>query len=391
MFNKEFLKTLTILYVEDDTAIRTSLSNILNKVFKEVIICEDGQIGVDEYIKHSNTIEFDAIISDINMPNLNGLEMVKEIRNINSDIPVIMTTAHGEANYLMEAIKINVSGYSLKPVDTKDLLMSIQKFCEIKKNQKLIIQKEAELSEYMDLINTLSTITKVDMQDNITEANAFFQDISEYNEEELLNKNINDILHIDTANTTYKKMKESISHGMTWKGKLKLNTKQGEKFHLRTTSIPKKDHDTGLVIGYISIGFLADDEEEEKAHTMHQVKLNLMEQKQKVLSLSKEVKLLKQNQANPLHSQAAKNERILKSALKEEKRNNTELVKQVDYYEYELSTSKAKLQNILNAEKDKRQDLMAKVKEQSIELSTLRENLIAAQSMARKPRPKYVE
>jgi PAS domain S-box-containing protein len=391
MFNKEFLKTLTILYVEDDIAIRTSLSNILNKVFKKVIISEDGQKGVDDYLKYSQEFEFDAIVSDINMPNMNGLEMVKEIRTHNSDIPVIMTTAHGEANYLMEAIKINVSGYSLKPVDTKDLLMTIQKFCEIKRNQKLIVQKEAELSEYMDLINTISTINKVDINDNIIEANPFFQDLCEYEEDELLGKSILDILHPDCVATTYKQMKESIAKGITWKGKLKLNTKTGEKFHLRTTSIPKKDSDTTLIVGYISIGFLADDEEAEKAQTMHQVKLNLLEQKQKVLSLTKEVRELRQNQANPLHLQAAQNEKILKSAFKQEKIKNSDLLKQISYYEYELSQSKSKLQTILISEKNKKQELMDKVKEQSIELSNLRENFIAAQGMLRKPRPKYVE
>jgi len=393
MFNKEFLKTLTILYAEDDATIRTSLSNILKKVFKEVIICEDGQMGVDMYIEHSKTKEFDAIVSDINMPNLNGLEMVKQIRELNSHIPVIMTTAHGEANYLMEAIKVNVSGYSLKPVDTKDLLVTIQKFCEIKRNEKLIIQKEAELSEYMDLINTLSTITKVNINDEITESNPFFQEVSEYSQDELENKNILDIIHVDSKAKKYKLLKDAILKGDTHKTKLKFINKNGEAFYLRTTSIPQKDSNTNQVSGYISIGFLADDEEQEKAQTMHQVKLNLLEQKQKVLALTKQVKELKQNQANPIHAQIAKNETVLKGALKGEKLKNIELLKQVEYYEDEILKSKQKLQYILLNEKEKKEELLQKTKEQSKEIFTLRENLINANAKitALNPRPKYVE
>ena len=49
MFNKEFLKTLTVLYVEDDESIRTSLSNIFKKVFAEVIICKDGDEGINQF------------------------------------------------------------------------------------------------------------------------------------------------------------------------------------------------------------------------------------------------------------------------------------------------------------------------------------------------------
>jgi len=393
MFNKEFLKTLTILYAEDDATIRTSLGNILKKVFKEVIICEDGQQGIKQYIEHSKTKEFDAIISDINMPNLNGLEMVKQIRELNLNIPVLMTTAHGEANYLMEAIKVNVSAYSLKPVDTKDLLVTIQKLCEIKRNENLIIQKEAELSEYMDLINTLSTITKVNMNDEIIESNLFFQEISEYNQEELENKNILEIIHIDSKTKKYKQLKDAILKGNTHKSKLKFINKNGEIFYLRTTSIPQKDSNTNKVTGYISIGFLADDEEQEKAQTMHQVKLNLLEQKQKVLALNKQVKELKQNQANPIHARIAKNEKVLKESLKNEKVKNVELLKQVEYYEDELLKLKQKLQFIIANEKEKKEELLEKTKEQSKEIFNLRENLIDANAKinALKPRPKYVE
>ena len=393
MFNKEFLKTLTVLYAEDDTSIRNSLSNILKKVFKEVVVCEDGQEGIDKYKNYSQSIEFDAIISDINMPNKNGLEMVKEIRELNSEVPVIMTTAHGEANYLMEAIKVNVSGYSLKPIDTKELLQTVQKFCEVKKNQKLIVEKEAELSEYMDLINTLATITKVDMTATITEVNEFLTHISNYTEDELNHKPITELLHKDCLSGTYQEMIATIKRGNTWKGKLKFLNKDNELFYLRTTSIPHKDINTNAITGYISIGFLADEEEQEKAQTMQQVRHNMLIEKQKVLQLTKKVKELQKSVGMPSSAQTLKNEKILKINLKEEQTKNFNLVKQVKYYEEHLHELEEKLNNIVTAESSKRQLIVNKVKDLQKENARLKDNLITAQNQVKalQPRPKYVE
>ena len=89
MFNKEFLQTLTVLYVEDDESIRTSLSNILTKIFAQVIICSDGEDGLNQFKHHTleNKTKLNLIISDINMPNKNGIEMVQEIRELDPRYP----------------------------------------------------------------------------------------------------------------------------------------------------------------------------------------------------------------------------------------------------------------------------------------------------------------
>ena len=96
------------MYVEDDDSIRGSLSGILKKIFGEVIICNDGNDGINQfkYYTQERKTKIDTIISDINMPNLNGIEMIKEIREHDDEVPVIFTTAHGESNYLMDAIKL---------------------------------------------------------------------------------------------------------------------------------------------------------------------------------------------------------------------------------------------------------------------------------------------
>ena len=66
MFNKEFLKTLTIMYVEDDKSIRESLGSILEKVFKEVVICSDGRDGLERFKLYHDDLntQIDAIVSE---------------------------------------------------------------------------------------------------------------------------------------------------------------------------------------------------------------------------------------------------------------------------------------------------------------------------------------
>ena len=392
MFNKDFLKTLTIMYVEDDESIRTSLGNILKKVFNEVITCVDGKDGVSNYKLYTQDmdIQFDAIVSDINMPNMNGLEMVKEIRKLDADIPVILTTAHGEANYLMEAIKVNVSGYTLKPIDTKELLVTIQKFCEIKRNQRLIVEKEAELSEYMDLVNGIATIVKVNEKDTIIHANQFFVTVADYEEEELLGTNIILAIHPDSIPTSYKEMKATISKGETWSGKLKYVTKNKEVFYLRSTNIPTKDPDTGKVIGYTSIGFLADDEEQEKQETMSKVRQNILKEKQKILHLNKEVKHLKHKKNS---SSAPGDTKLVKEVLGSERKKVSDLHNQIQHYENEISSLKSKLANIADIEIAKRKGLLLQINELKKENKVLRDRIISLESkiISMTPKPKYID
>ena len=97
------LKNITILYVEDDTGIRTQMSQILNKLFKKVYVAVDGGDGIVVYKKHID--EIDVVVTDINMPNINGLDMIKKINTLNKSIATIVTTAHSDSKNMINAAK----------------------------------------------------------------------------------------------------------------------------------------------------------------------------------------------------------------------------------------------------------------------------------------------
>ncbi|MDH5465382.1 MAG: response regulator [Thiovulaceae bacterium] len=113
----DILRALTILYIEDEQMIRESVTTTLKLLCKEVITAQDGEEGLKLYEKHKPQV----IISDINMPKLSGLELVKIIREDDKSTPVILLSAHTDKEYLLEAVKMQLAEYLVKPVDFKML------------------------------------------------------------------------------------------------------------------------------------------------------------------------------------------------------------------------------------------------------------------------------
>ncbi len=144
----KILKHLKILFVEDDPVANEQMTSLLKILFKEVVSATDGSEGLQLFEKSiEENIPFDIILSDINMPNINGIAMVQEIRKIDQQIPVVFLTAFSDDQYLMQAIKVRVSDYILKPMQNNELIDTLydaylprhqQKIIEIQ-NKKLIV------------------------------------------------------------------------------------------------------------------------------------------------------------------------------------------------------------------------------------------------------------
>jgi len=118
--NISILKNVTILYAEDEKDLREVTHQILKGFTKKQYVAKDGAEGLELFKKYEN--EIDLIITDVNMPILNGLEMIKKIKQINFNIPIIVATAFSNKEYLLDAIDIGVDKYVLKPIDIAKLL-----------------------------------------------------------------------------------------------------------------------------------------------------------------------------------------------------------------------------------------------------------------------------
>ncbi|MCK4874283.1 MAG: response regulator, partial [Sulfurimonas sp.] len=92
---KDIAQDFSVLYVEDDERLRESTSIIFKDLFKEVIIAGDGLAGLSLYKEHRDKTEsyFDIVISDIQMPNMDGIALSKEILKINKKQKIIIVSA----------------------------------------------------------------------------------------------------------------------------------------------------------------------------------------------------------------------------------------------------------------------------------------------------------
>lgn len=106
------MNNLTLLYVEDDSALRESFGEILARYFNCVLIAEDGKQALKLY--ENNKI--DVAILDISLPYVSGLEIASRIREDGSTIPIIMFSAHTEQDKLLTAANLQIYAYLVKPV-----------------------------------------------------------------------------------------------------------------------------------------------------------------------------------------------------------------------------------------------------------------------------------
>lgn len=107
----------SILIVDDQLGVRKLLFEALKEEFREVLTASGGIEAMEIVQKVSP----DLVVMDMKMPRMNGLEVLKNLRDMGFDNPVIMMTAYGELEIVSEAAKMGVSRHITKPFDLQDL------------------------------------------------------------------------------------------------------------------------------------------------------------------------------------------------------------------------------------------------------------------------------
>jgi len=139
------LKNLTVLCVEDEDGIRKRLVNTLKYYFEEVYEASNGEDGYYTYYDKRP----DIIISDIEMPEKNGISMVEDIRKDDLSTIIIMLTAYSNEEYLLNLINLNINHYILKPLTSDSLLDGIKKVFKDRLDKKINFSDEL----YFDMKN----------------------------------------------------------------------------------------------------------------------------------------------------------------------------------------------------------------------------------------------
>ena len=128
------MKNLKVLIVEDEIDLANLIKSSIKELFFKVVIAKDGL----EAIKKFDSFKPDIIISDIMMPNLNGLEMSKKIKEKNSEAPIVILSAHSHKEMLLEAINLGISKYFIKPFDIEEFIEYLKELSKkINKNKSI--------------------------------------------------------------------------------------------------------------------------------------------------------------------------------------------------------------------------------------------------------------
>lgn len=134
---------IQVLYVEDDNDLRENTLRLLSNFFNNIDTATNGQEGWDLFEKKT----YDLIISDLRMPVMDGIEMVRRIKESNSEQLVVITSAHDETDYLLKLIAMGVESFILKPLDVEQFLSVLIKTLRINNLRQLETDYKHRLEE----------------------------------------------------------------------------------------------------------------------------------------------------------------------------------------------------------------------------------------------------
>jgi PAS domain S-box-containing protein len=134
---------IVVLYVEDDPAIRLLTKMLLEKRVDKVLLAQDGQEGLTMFEQHKP----DVIVADVAMPIMDGMEMSRRIRMINTRIPIILTTAYDRTDFLLNAIELGIDQYIIKPVKQEKLYAAIERTASMLLVEKQLAEQRKVVQE----------------------------------------------------------------------------------------------------------------------------------------------------------------------------------------------------------------------------------------------------
>ena len=140
----EFSKTAKVLFVDSDEDNRQDTCSIFKIFFHDIDIANDGLDGLN----HFNNNKYDLVITALDMPNMNGLEMIEKIREVSRHITILVLSS--QEKYFIDLIKLDVDGYILKPVEVKQFISILQKVIEKLQDRQLLYEHRINLKNKIE-------------------------------------------------------------------------------------------------------------------------------------------------------------------------------------------------------------------------------------------------
>lgn len=129
------LSAFSVLYVEDEDGIRNNIQEILQHLFKETQTAKNASEAYIKYIENKP----DLIITDIKMGNETGIDLIKRIRESDSKTRIIITSAHTDLEYMLQAAELHLVKYIIKPITQENLMNALEGFVKTHDNEKIYV------------------------------------------------------------------------------------------------------------------------------------------------------------------------------------------------------------------------------------------------------------
>lgn len=147
----------SILIIDDEKAIRKTLTEILSYEGYKIDEASDGEEGLKRFSEKA----YDIVLCDIKMPKVDGIEFLEKAKEINSDVPIIMISGHGNIDTAVEAVKKGAFDYISKPPDLNRLLITLRNAVD---KQNLVTETKVlkrKVSKVQEIIGESSAIQKI--------------------------------------------------------------------------------------------------------------------------------------------------------------------------------------------------------------------------------------
>ena len=128
---KEIGSDVEILFVEDSDNVRAGTYNILKSFFEKIATANDGAAGLDVY-KYALDLgkSYGVVIADVNMPKMNGLEMIREMKKLNPNQKTVVISACEDAETMEKARELGVDRYIVRPIELANIIETFTKILD---------------------------------------------------------------------------------------------------------------------------------------------------------------------------------------------------------------------------------------------------------------------
>ncbi len=229
----EILSSIRVLYVEDDLETREELQFMLAHYVGELYTAQNGRVGMELYREHLP----DIVVTDIQMPEVNGLSMSADIRALNPEQPIVILSAYNDVEYLFRALELGIQHYITKPISVNRLLAKLVEITEQTTLAEQVKQNSKLLEQYKLLVDEKAIVVKLDLNGNIVYVNQHFCEISGYSKAELLGQHYLFGFEKNGQQALLDELKTTVLEHKKWQGILKKNTKAGDSYVVDITVV----------------------------------------------------------------------------------------------------------------------------------------------------------